>query len=58
MREGSFHIWAVSDIEEGMEIMTGLSSGQRNARGIFPSGSFNRRIEDRLKKLYESGKSS
>ena len=58
VKEGSFHIWAVSDIEEGMEIMTGLSSGQRNARGIFPSGSFNRRIEDRLKKLYESGKSS
>ena len=58
VKEGSFHIWAVGDIEEGMEIMTGLPSGRRNARGIFPAGSFNRRIEDRLKKLYESGKSS
>ena len=58
LEEGSFHIWAVSDIEEGMEIMTGLPSGKRNAKGVFPAGTFNRRIEDRLKKLYENGKSS
>lgn len=58
LEEGSFHIWAVSDIEEGMEIMTGLPSGKRNARGIFPPGTFNRKIEDRLRKLYESGKSN
>ena len=58
VRDGMFHIYAISDIEEGMEIMTGLSSGKRNAKGVFPAGTFNRRIEDRLKNLYENGKSS
>ena len=58
VRDGMFHIYAISDIEEGMEIMTGLPSGKRNAKGVFPAGTFNRRIEDRLKKLYENGKSS
>ena len=56
VRDGRFHIYAVSSIEEGMEIMTGLPAGRRNARGVFTPGSFNRMIEDRLKKLYESGK--
>ena len=56
VRDGRFHIYAVSSIEEGMEIMTGLPAGSRNARGVFTPGSFNRMIEDRLKKLYESGK--
>lgn len=58
IKKGLFHIYAVSDIEEGMEIMTGLPSGKRNAKGVFPPGSFNRLIEDRLKKLFEKGKSS
>lgn len=58
IRDGSFHIYAISTIEEGMEIMTGLPSGKRGARGLYPAGSFERKIEDRLRRLYESGKSS
>ena len=39
-----------------MELLTGLPSSGRDKRGLFKPGSFNRVIEDNLKKLYESGK--
>jgi lon-related putative ATP-dependent protease len=50
-RAGTFHLWAVSTIDEGMEILTGLPAGARDARGTFPQGSINRRAEDRLLEL-------
>ncbi len=56
--EGRFHIWALSTVEEGMELLTGMKSGERDRKGNFPSGSFNRQIEDRLRRLYEAGKGS
>lgn len=55
IRDGRFHIWAVGTIMEGMELLTGMKSGGRDGKGLFPIGTFNRRIEDRLKKLYEAG---
>lgn len=58
IRDGRFHIWALSTIEEGMELLTGLKAGARDRKGNFPLNSFNRIIEDRLKRLYESGKGS
>ncbi len=54
--EGKFHIWALSTVEEGMELLTGMKSGTRDRKGNFPPGSFNRQIEDRLRRLYEAGK--
>ncbi|MDD7255505.1 AAA family ATPase [Bullifex porci] len=56
IKKGNFHLWALSTIEEGMELLTGLPSSSRDKRGLFKPGSFNRVIEDNLKKLYESGK--
>ncbi len=58
IRRGAFHIWALSSIEEGMELLTGLKKGERDRKGNFTNGSFNRLIEDRLKALYEAGKGS
>ncbi len=58
IRRGAFHIWALSSIEEGMELLTGLKKGERDRKGNFTNGSFNRIIEDRLKALYEAGKGS
>lgn len=56
IKGGLFHIWALSTIEEGMELLTGLTAGARNRKGLFPPGSFNCIIETRLKKLYEASK--
>ncbi|MDY5907753.1 MAG: S16 family serine protease, partial [Bullifex sp.] len=55
---GDFHLWALSTIEEGMELLTGLPGSDRDRKGNFRPGSFNRIIEDSLRKLYESGKGS
>lgn len=52
--KGLFHIWAIDDIDEGFELLSGLERSERNEKGIFKSGSFNRIIEDRLKKICSS----
>ena len=50
---GQFHIHPVSTIDEGIEILTGLPAGSRDAEGHFPYGSINQRVEVRLIELAE-----
>ena len=38
-------------IDEGIEILTGVPAGQRDASGTFPEGSVNSRVEARLVEL-------
>ena len=45
---GKFHIYPVAHVDEGIELLTGLPAGERDKRGRYPQGSFNRRVEDRL----------
>ncbi len=49
--KGEFHIYAVSTIDEGMEILTGLNAGDRDSNGRFPEKSINCMIEERLKDM-------
>jgi predicted ATP-dependent protease len=49
-RQGKFHIYAVSAIDEGIEVLTGLPAGQRDENGAYPEGSVNHLV---LKKLQE-----
>ena len=56
IKVGKFHIYPISTIDEGMEILTLRPSGERNVKGCFPQNTLNRIIEDRLKKLYELSK--
>ncbi len=55
---GKFHIYPISTIDEGMEILTLRQSGKRNVKGNFPPDTINHTIEQRLKKLYELSKPS
>ncbi|QQS48229.1 MAG: AAA family ATPase [Acidobacteriota bacterium] len=50
---GKFHIYPVRTIDQGIELMTGLPAGERNAEGRFPLGSLNQRVEARLIELAE-----
>jgi lon-related putative ATP-dependent protease len=43
-----FRVYAVEHIDECMEILTGLESGERDKEGQFPKGSLNRRIVESL----------
>ena len=51
MDSGCFHIWAISEVDEGIELLTGMRSGQRDRKGSFPLPSFNRKVEDGLRSL-------
>jgi lon-related putative ATP-dependent protease len=46
---GRFAIYPVATIGEGLALMTGLAAGGRGADGVYPSGSINRLVEDRLR---------
>ncbi len=47
--EGHFRVFGVSHIDQGIEILTGVSAGERNSEGFYPEGTINRRVEDKLR---------
>ena len=49
-----FFIWPVSHIDEGIEILTGHSAGERRADGTFADNTVNARVEARLQKYAEN----
>ena len=53
VKEGKFHIWAISTIEEGVEILTGMEAGTLQPDGTYPKGTLSRRVDDRLVELGE-----
>lgn len=50
---GQFALYAVSRVDEAMELLTGLEAGERDQTGQFPPGSINQRVEARLAELAE-----
>ena len=51
--KGRFHVWAVDDIETGIEILTGAVAGKRAADGTYPADSVFGRVDARLRQLAE-----
>ena len=45
-----FHIYAVSTIEEGIEVLTGVPAGKKDKDGHFPAGTVNYLVYEKLKK--------
>ena len=52
-----FHIYAVSTVDEGLEILTGMDAGARSARGRFEGGTVNAVVERRLREMAHQVKS-
>ncbi len=50
VKNGDFHIYAISTIEEGIELLTGVPAGKKDANGHFPAGSINYLAYEKLKK--------
>jgi lon-related putative ATP-dependent protease len=48
-----FHIYSVSTIDEGIEILTGIPAGKRGSNNCFDEGTINYRVEKRLKEFAE-----
>ncbi len=56
VKNKQFHIYAISNIEEGIEVLTGVPAGKRDANGKFPAGSINYLAYEKLKKYAEISK--
>ena len=50
---GRFHIWAVSTIEEGLEVLTGQAAGERQADGNYPPETLFGKVDAELTRLAE-----
>jgi predicted ATP-dependent protease len=50
---GKFHLYAVSLATEGIEVLTGLPAGERDAHGRFPAASVFGRVERRIIEIAE-----
>ncbi len=48
-----FHIYPVATIDEGIELLTGIPAGARDEKGLFPEGSINQRVEEKLLAMAE-----
>ena len=56
VKKGKFHIYAVSTIDEGIEILTGVPAGKKGKNGKFPLGTINYLVYEKLKKYAKVNK--
>ena len=56
VKEGKFHIYAISTIDEGIELLTGVPSGSKDENGNFPAGTVNYLVYQKLKKYAKVSK--
>ena len=54
VRQGTFHIYAVKNVDEGVEILTGTPSGERQPDGTYPQGTVNYLVDRKLSEMAES----
>jgi predicted ATP-dependent protease len=48
---GTFHIYPIQHVDEGIELLTGLPAGELDGRGRYPAGSVNYLVHARLTAL-------
>jgi len=51
--KGEFHIWPVKTIDEGIEVLTGVTAGERGEDGKFPEGTVHAAVDARLRAMAE-----
>ena len=56
VKEGKFHIYAITTIDEGIELLTGVPAGSRDENGNFPAGTINYLVYQKLKKYAKVSK--
>ncbi len=51
VKSGMFHVYPIKTIDEGIEILTGVSAGQKQDDGKYPKNTVNYLVDLRLQKL-------
>jgi hypothetical protein len=54
VREGSFRIFEIDRVEEGVEVLMGIPAGEMAPDGQYPEGTLYRKAADRLQELREA----
>ena len=55
VKEGKFHIWPISRVEEGIEILTGIKAGKHTGKNYEANTMFGL-VEKEIKELYVKSK--
>jgi lon-related putative ATP-dependent protease len=53
VEEKKFQIFAVKNIDEGIEILTGIKAGRRDKTGKFPENTLNYAVDEKIKQFTE-----
>ncbi len=51
LRSGTFHIYPIRTIDEGIELLTDMPAGTRGHKDLFPKQTFNALVEERLREM-------
>ena len=51
--EGKFHIYAVDNVDDGIEILTGIKAGKPDKHGNYPKGTVNYAVRQGLEYFYK-----
>jgi lon-related putative ATP-dependent protease len=51
VRDGQFHVWPVSRVEEGIEILTGLPAGRPGTDDTYTEGTVFFKVDQRLRRI-------
>ncbi len=49
--EGKFHVYAVEDVDQAVELLTGVPAGEPDAQGLVPEGTINYLVATQLAEL-------
>ncbi len=56
VKNGEFHIYPIKQVEEGIEILTGIKAGKRGKDNFFEKNTVYGLVEQKLKRMYEKSK--
>ncbi len=52
VEEGTFTIYAIDTVDDGIEILTGIPAGKADKKGNFPKGTVNYKVKQKLDEYY------
>lgn len=52
VENGQFSIYAIDDVDDGIELLTGIPAGKADRRGRFPKGTVNYMVQQSLEEYY------
>ena len=53
VKKGMFHIYPITHVNEGIELLMGMAAGEKNEKGKYPANTVHGRVYKRLKDFYK-----